>query len=69
LAPVTVDGPSGPQTAVRDDKVWEGGADLGFRFRSHYRLGFGVTYTDRRSSFDDFGIEGLLVGGTLKYIP
>jgi hypothetical protein len=69
LAPVTVDGPSGPQTAVRDDKVWEGGADLGFRFRSHYRLGFGVTYTDRRSTFDDLGIEGLLLGATLKYLP
>jgi hypothetical protein len=69
LAPVTVDGPSGPQTAIRDDKVWEGGADLGFRFRSHYRLGFGATYTDRRSTFDDLGIEGLLLGATLKYLP
>jgi hypothetical protein len=69
LAAVTVDGPSGPQTAVRDDKVWQGGADLGYVFRSHYRLGFGATYTDRRSTFDDLGIEGLLLGATLKYLP
>lgn len=69
LAPVTVEGPSGVETAVRDDKVWQGGADLGFRFRSHYRLGFAATYTDRRSRFDDFGIEGLLLGATLTYLP
>lgn len=69
FAPVTVDGPSGVQTDLRDDRVWQGGADLGFRFRSHYRLGFAATYTDRRSTFDDFGIEGLLIGATLKYLP
>jgi hypothetical protein len=69
FAPITVVGPSGPQTAVRDDKIWEGGADLGIRFRTHYRLGFGATYTDRRSTFDDLGIEGLLLGATLKYLP
>jgi len=70
FAPVTVERTSGTvETAVRDDRVWQGGADLGFRFRSHYRLGFAATYTDRRSTFDDFGIEGLLFGATLKYLP
>jgi hypothetical protein len=69
LAPITVVQPSGPQTAVRDDKVWQAGADLGFRFRTHYRLGFGATYTDRNSTFEDFGIEGLLAGATLRYLP
>lgn len=69
-SPVTVEEASGDtQTAIRDDEVWQGGADLGFRFRSHYRLGVGATYTDRRSTFVDFGIEGLLVGATLKYVP
>jgi hypothetical protein len=69
LASITVVGPGGSETAIRDDEVWQAGADLGFRFRSHYRLAFGATYTDRRSRFDDFGIEGLLLGATLTYIP
>lgn len=70
LAPITVVQPSGvAETAVRDDKVWQAGADLGIRLRTHYRLGFGVTYTDRNSTFEDFGIEGLLAGATLHYIP
>lgn len=69
LAPVTVVQPSGTVTAVRDDKVWQAGVDFGIRFRSHYRLGVGATYTDRHSTFEDFGIEGLLAGATLRYIP
>lgn len=69
LAPLRVDGPLGVQTALRNDKVWQGGADLGFRFRSHYRLGLAAAYADRRSTFEDFGLEGLLVGATLRYLP
>lgn len=37
LASITVVGPGGSETAIRDDEVWQAGADLGFRFRSHYR--------------------------------
>jgi hypothetical protein len=56
-------------TAVRDDEVWEGGGDLGYTFRRHLRIGIAGSYTWRRSTIDDFGIEGLLVGGTITFTP
>jgi hypothetical protein len=68
--PITVViGPDETVTAVRDDVVWEGGADLGYTFRRHLRIGVAASYTERRSNIDDFGIEGLLVGGTITFTP
>jgi hypothetical protein len=69
--PITfIRGPDDPGiTAVRDDEAWEGGADLGYTFRRHLRIGVAATYTERRSTIDDFGIEGLLVGGTITFTP
>jgi hypothetical protein len=68
--PVTVAvGPDETITAVRDDEAWEGGADLGYTFRRHLRIGLAASYTERRSTIDDFGIEGLLVGGTISFAP
>lgn len=61
--------PGNAVTAVRDDKVREGGADLGYRFRNRIRIGIAAVYTQRRSTFADFGIQGLLVGGTVTYTP
>jgi hypothetical protein len=57
------------QVAVRDDTVWEGGADLGYLFRSRIRVGVAATYTERNSTFADFGIQGFLVGATVRYVP
>ncbi|HVR72242.1 MAG TPA: hypothetical protein VMT87_15465, partial [Vicinamibacteria bacterium] len=62
-------GPDDIVTAIRDDEVWEGGADLGYTFRRHLRIGVAASYTERRSTIDDFGIEGLLVGGTITFTP
>jgi hypothetical protein len=62
-------GPGETITAVRDDEAWEGGADLGYTFRRHLRIGIAASYIERRSTIDDFGIEGLLVGGTITFTP
>jgi hypothetical protein len=56
-------------TAVRDDTVREAGAELGYTFRARLRLGAGATYTERRSTIADLGIEGLLLGGTITFTP
>jgi hypothetical protein len=56
-------------TAARDDEAWEAGADLGYTFRRHLRIGAAASYTERRSNIADFGVEGLLVGGTVTFIP
>jgi hypothetical protein len=55
--------------AERDDRVGEAGAELGYQFRSRVRMGVTATYTDRRSSIETFGIEGLLAGFTVHYNP
>lgn len=59
----------GVQTAVRDDTVREAGAELGYQFRSRVRIGATARYTTRTSSFDSFGIDGLLAGLTVTYNP
>jgi hypothetical protein len=61
--------PGEPVVAFRDDDAWEGGADLGYTFRRHLRIGAAVSYVERRSTIDDFGIDGLLVGGTITFTP
>ena len=68
--PVTVvDGAGKPRTAVRNDRAWQAVADLGYYLRLKLRIGVAATYTKRKSTFDDFGLKGLLVGGTVSYNP
>jgi hypothetical protein len=45
------------------------GGEIGYQLRPRLRAGITVSYTDRVSTFDSFGIEGLLAGFTLKYDP
>ena len=68
-AVTVIDGKGNVVTAVRDDKAWQAGADLGYYLRPKLRIGVAATYTKRRSTFDDFGLKGLLVGGTVTYNP
>lgn len=58
-----------PESGIRDDTAWSGGADFGYQFRSRVRIGVAATYLDRRSNFQDLGIHGVLVGGTVRYTP
>ncbi len=68
-AVTVINGEGTATTAVRDDKAWQAGADLGYYLRPRLRIGVAATYTKRRSNFVDFGLKGLLVGGTLTYNP
>ena len=61
--------PGDTVVAVRDDEAWEAGADLGYTFRKHLRIGAAASYVERRSTIDDFGIDGFLVGGTITFVP
>ena len=38
-------------------------------FGTRIRAGITVSYTDRESSIETFGIQGLLAGFTLQYNP
>jgi hypothetical protein len=67
---ITVEIPDqGPVTAVREDRAWEYGADLGYLFGPNIRIGIAASYTDRNSTISYFGIEGLLFGVTVRYTP
>jgi hypothetical protein len=55
--------------AVRDDTAEELGADLGYRFRRRLRVGMAAVFTERRSSIATFGIDGLLLGATVTFVP
>jgi hypothetical protein len=69
-APITVVLPDGvPVSAVRDDKFWEFGVDLGYRFRPKFRMGAVVSYSERDSTTDYFGVDGLLVGMSVNFTP
>jgi len=59
----------GTVRAVRDDTAGELGADLGYRFRRRFRVGIAGAFTERRSSIATFGIDGLVVGATVTYVP
>jgi hypothetical protein len=64
---VTIRLDSGPmQTRRRDDRTYQVGADLGYRFRGRLRLGIAAIYGRRQSTFDAFGVDGLIVGGTVS---
>ncbi len=58
-----------PVATQRNDRIRETGAELGYQFRTRIRAGVTVSYTDRVSTFETFGVEGLLAGFTLKYNP
>jgi hypothetical protein len=55
--------------AERNDRIREAGGELGYQFRSRIRAGINVSYTDRVSTIETFGVEGLLAGFTLQYNP
>jgi hypothetical protein len=59
----------GVDSAIRDDRAREVGAELGYQFRTRLRIGVTATYTNRESPFETFGVEGLLAGLTVKYNP
>jgi hypothetical protein len=62
--------PDGSQVVTRrDDVFYEGGGDLGYRFRSRLRIGVAVSYVQRRSNLSYFGIQGLTGGLTVRYEP
>ena len=66
---VTIVGPDGVETAVRDDRVREAGAEIGYQFRPRVRIGVTASWTSRESPFETFGVEGLLAGLTVQYNP
>jgi hypothetical protein len=69
-APVLIETPTdGPQSVRRNDRAREAGADLGYAFWTRLRIGLAATYAERRSAIADLGIEGLLLGGTVTFIP
>jgi hypothetical protein len=57
------------QTAVRDERYYEGGGELGYQFRTHFRVGVTASYTNRTAVFETFGVRGLLAGLTVQYNP
>jgi hypothetical protein len=59
----------GVVSSERNDRIREAGGELGYQFRSRIRAGITASYTDRRSSIQTFGVEGLLAGFTLHYNP
>ena len=67
---ITVVSPiDGAVSGLRDDRIREASAELGYQFRSRVRMGVTATYTNRTSYFETFGIKGLLAGFTVKYTP
>jgi hypothetical protein len=60
---------AGLVVSERKDRTREAGVELGYQFRSRVRAGVTATYTDRASSIETFGVEGLLAGFTLQYNP
>jgi hypothetical protein len=59
----------GPKGDVRDDRLREAGAELGYQLRSRVRIGVSAIYTERRSNIETFGIQGLLAGFKVEYNP
>ncbi len=67
--PVIVGGRDDPQVLKRDDKFYRADADLGFEIFRKLRLGLIANYSERQSNYDDFGIDGLLLGARLSFNP
>lgn len=69
-ADVLIETPTeGPLTVRRNDRAREAGADLGYAFWTRLRIGLAATWAERRSPIRDLGIEGLILGGTVTFIP
>ncbi|HET7291017.1 MAG TPA: outer membrane beta-barrel protein [Vicinamibacteria bacterium] len=67
---VTVESEDGSSTtAQRDDRTDEAYLSFGYRFRSRLRISIDARYLERSSNFDDFGIDGLLVGFAVEFEP
>lgn len=54
---------------VRDDEHYSARADLGFRILNRLRLGVVGSYGERRSNIADFGVDGLLLGASIRFNP
>ena len=68
--PVVVDIPDeGLTVKKRDDTYRQVGADLGYVFRTRLRVGVAASYGDQDTTIDYFGVEGLIVGATVRYNP
>jgi hypothetical protein len=68
--PVAVDVPGeGPVVKKRNDKYRQVGADLGYFVRPRLRVGVGASYGDQSTTIDYFGVNGLIVGLTVRYNP
>jgi hypothetical protein len=66
---VTVESEDGSTTAKRDDTSDEAGVSFGYRLRPRLRVSIDAEYIERRSNFDDFGIDGLLMGFSVQFTP
>jgi hypothetical protein len=66
---ITIETPDGPETGVRNDRIREAGAEVGYQFRTRIRVGVTAVYSNRKSYFSDFGVDGLLAGLTVSYNP
>jgi Putative beta-barrel porin 2 len=68
--PVAVDIPGeGPVVKKRNDKYRQVGADLGYYVRPKLRVGVAASYGTQSTTIDYFGIDGLIVGATVRYNP
>lgn len=56
-----------PEGTAIDDQWWEAGADLGYAFFSKIRVGVEARYSERKSNYSDFGVDGLTVGFSIRY--
>ena len=68
-APVVIDTGDGPRSMRRNDRGREAGADLGYAFWNRLRLGLSADWSERRSPIADLGVEGLILGATVRFIP
>lgn len=69
LTPVTIVDADGVAVVKRDDRYYWASLDLGVRIVSRLRLGGTISYNDRRSNYADFGVDGLLLGASLRFNP
>jgi hypothetical protein len=54
---------------LRDDTSRVAGIDLGYRFRPRLRIGVTAAYGDQTTTIDYFGVDGLIVGATVRFNP
>lgn len=67
---VTIVLPDGTvQKGVRDETYWRYGGNLGYYIRENLRTGVEVSYSQRNSEVDYFGVQGLNFGVTVTYRP